>query len=40
MGERLIGIDMAKACLDAFLSTPFGGGRHAGRVAKLTNPSC
>ena len=40
MGARLIGIDQAKACLDAFLSTPFGDGRHTGRVAKLTNPPC
>ena len=39
MGARLTGIDMAKACIDAFLSTDFGGGRHAGRVAKLSNPS-
>lgn len=39
MGARLIGIDMAKACLDAFLSTDFGGGRHIGRVDKLSNPS-
>jgi ribose 5-phosphate isomerase B len=38
MGARLIGVDMAKACLDAFLSTEFGGGRHAGRVDKLTHP--
>lgn len=36
MGARLTGIDMAKACLDAFLSTEFGGGRHEGRVAKLS----
>ncbi len=40
MGARLTGIDMAKACLDAFLSTEFGGGRHAGRVEKLSNPTC
>ena len=39
LGARLIGIDMAKACLDAFLSTDFGGGRHIGRVDKLSNPS-
>lgn len=39
MGARLIGADMARACLDAFLSTEFGGGRHAGRVEKLSNPS-
>lgn len=38
MGARLTGVDMAKACLTAFLSTAFGGGRHAGRVDKLTNP--
>lgn len=38
MGARLTGIDMAKACLDAFLSTDFGQGRHAGRVDKLTHP--
>lgn len=40
IGARLTGPDMAKACLDAFLSTGFGGGRHAGRVEKLSNPSC
>lgn len=39
MGARLIGPDMAKACLEAFLSTQFGGGRHADRVAKLTSPA-
>ena len=39
MGARLTGEDMAKACLDAFLSTEFGGGRHAGRVEKLSNPA-
>ncbi|MES2493018.1 MAG: RpiB/LacA/LacB family sugar-phosphate isomerase [Pseudomonadota bacterium] len=38
MGARLTGEDMAKACLDAFLSTDFGGGRHSGRIAKLSNP--
>ena len=35
MGARVIGIEMAKACLTAFLTTPFGGDRHARRVAKL-----
>lgn len=39
LGARLTGVDMAKACLDAFLSTEFGGGRHAGRVEKLSNPN-
>lgn len=39
MGARLIGIDQAKACLEAFLHGTFAGGRHEGRVAKLTNPT-
>lgn len=38
MGGRLVGIEMARACLDAFLATPFGGGRHQRRVDKLSNP--
>ncbi len=38
MGARLIDIDMAKACVTAFLTTQFGGGRHSGRVDKLSNP--
>ncbi len=39
MGARLIGIEMAKACVDVFLSTQFGGDRHQRRVDKLSNPS-
>ena len=38
LGSRLVGIDMAKACLAAFLQTEFGGGRHQRRVDKLANP--
>lgn len=38
MGARLTGSDMAKACLEAFLATPFGGDRHVRRVEKLSNP--
>lgn len=38
MGARLTGIDMAKACIDAFLSTAFGGDRHIRRVEKLSKP--
>lgn len=38
MGARLIGLEMAKACLDTFLSTAFGGDRHLRRVEKLSNP--
>ena len=40
MGARLTGIDMAKACVTAFLDTPFAGGRHQRRVDKLSSPSC
>ena len=39
MGARLTGVDMAKACLTAFLTTEFAGGRHQRRVDKLSNPS-
>ena len=38
LGARLIGPEMAKACVDAFLSTAFGGDRHQRRVEKLSNP--
>lgn len=38
MGARLIGADMARACLEVFLSTEFAGGRHARRVDKLSTP--
>jgi ribose 5-phosphate isomerase B len=36
LGARLIGIEVAKDCLRVFFDTPFEGGRHAGRVAKLS----
>ncbi len=36
LGARLTGIDMAKACIEAFLNTPFAGDRHARRVEKLS----
>jgi ribose 5-phosphate isomerase B len=38
LGARLIGPDMAKACVTAFLNTEFAGGRHTGRVQKLSTP--
>lgn len=39
-GARLLGTDMAKECIKAFLTTPFEGGRHEKRVQKLsTTPS-
>jgi ribose 5-phosphate isomerase B len=36
MGARLIGSDMAKACVKAFLGTDFAGGRHQRRVDQLS----
>lgn len=39
MGARLIGEEMAKACLDAFLSADFLGGRHQHRVDMLGQPA-
>ena len=36
MGGRLIGSDMAKACVAAFLGTDFAGGRHRRRVDQLS----
>lgn len=39
IGARLTGIDMAKACVIAFLSTEFAGDRHIRRVAKLGDPT-
>ena len=38
MGARLIGPDMARACITAFLEAEFEGGRHQGRIDKLSNP--
>ncbi|MFP5456791.1 ribose 5-phosphate isomerase B [Rhizorhabdus sp.] len=39
MGARLIGIEQARACAAAFLSTDFAGDRHLRRVDKLSNPA-
>ena len=36
LGARLIGADMAKACIEAFLGTDFAGDRHVLRVEKLS----
>jgi len=35
LGARLIGLDMAKACVTAFLTTDFEGGHHQHRVDML-----
>ena len=37
LGGRLIGSDMAKACVTAFLDTDFAGGRHQRRVDQLSH---
>lgn len=38
LGARLIGSQVAEDCARVFLATPFEGGRHARRVAKLAAP--
>ena len=35
LGARIIGEDLAKACVEAFLETEFEGGRHLRRVCKI-----
>lgn len=35
LGGRVIGPEIARECVELFLSTPFEGGRHARRVDKL-----
>lgn len=35
LSGRFVGLEDNKRILDAFLSTSFGGGRHAGRVEKI-----
>ncbi len=36
IGARVVGIGLAEEIVDLFLATPFEGGRHARRVAQLT----
>ena len=36
MGARIVGPELARGCIETFLATPFGGGRHAPRVEKLS----
>ncbi len=38
LGARVIGTEIAKDCVDGFLTTQFEGGRHARRIAKI-NPA-
>ncbi len=37
LGQRLVGEETARQCLEAFLATRFEGGRHTARVGKLSN---
>jgi ribose 5-phosphate isomerase B len=39
LGARLIGPEMARACITAFLATEFEGGRHQRRDDQHANPS-
>ncbi|WP_156300382.1 ribose 5-phosphate isomerase B [Streptobacillus canis] len=35
LGARVTGIELAKSCVDAFLTAEFEGGRHSNRVGKI-----
>ncbi|EAU64857.1 ribose 5-phosphate isomerase B [Stigmatella aurantiaca DW4/3-1] len=35
LGQRVVGAGVARSILDAFLATPFEGGRHEKRVQKI-----
>lgn len=37
MGARLIGLEMGKAIVDTWLAAEFEGGRHVGRIAKISD---
>ncbi len=37
LGQRVVGAGVARAILEAFLDTPFAGGRHQKRVAKIAD---
>lgn len=39
LGARIVGEEVARDCVRAFLTTPFAGGRHERRVAKLGQPA-
>lgn len=40
MGERVIGVGLAKMITDIWLSTEFAGGRHTARVGKIGDIEC
>ena len=35
LGERILGLDLAKAIVEAFVATPFEGGRHLRRIQQM-----
>ncbi len=37
IGSRVLGIGLAQAVVKTFLDSPFEGGRHVGRIAKIEN---
>ena len=37
LGARVVGIELAKMIIDEWLNTAFEGGRHAGRIEKISN---
>jgi ribose 5-phosphate isomerase B len=39
LGERVLGVGLALACVDAWLGTAFEGGRHERRIAKMEAPT-
>ena len=39
LGARVVGPELARGCVEAFLATPFGGERHKRRVEKLSKTS-
>ncbi len=38
LGARLVGLEMAKCCIDVLLAAQYGAGRHQRRVEKLSRP--
>ena len=36
LGSRIVGLEVARACVEAFLAAGFAGGRHARRVDKIS----
>jgi ribose 5-phosphate isomerase B len=36
LGSRVVGIELAKMIIDTWLTTEFEGGRHSGRINKIT----